>query len=230
MGENNSQNKKNGVLGILSLIFSAVGIFVFIGIILGIIDLAINDKSKKHSCSIIGLCIGFFWVAIILLSSSSAEQEQISSDQVIVVESEENKEVAPTEDEQECYAKGQFFETDDLKITIDSAILDYTDYEDEYGFYAPEEGMKYVYVAFTYENIGDSDAYASIYDYTCYADGMLMEQTYYFNGDFINANLSAGRKVSFETCYVVPVDAKEIELEYSELISWNDEKIIIKLQ
>jgi len=173
--------------------------------------------------------------------SSSVEVEQVESEELQEEMLSEIISEAPQEvseeiieeiggDETSCFTAGMSFETGQLKITLDSIDLDYTDYDDEYGWYTPEEGMKYIAISFTYENIGDSDAYVSIYDYDCYADGSLMEQTYYFGGDFINANISAGRNTSFETFYVVPIDAQEIELEYSELSLWSDEKIVIKLQ
>ena len=124
---------------------------------------------------------------------------------------------------------GDTFEANGLKVTINEIDTEFTNYEDEYGLYTLDEGKKYVMVSFTYENTGDSDAYVSIYDYDCYADGTLCEQTYNFTGDFMNANLSSGRNVSFETYYVVPADAAEIELEYTANI-WTGEKVIIKIQ
>ena len=124
---------------------------------------------------------------------------------------------------------GGSFEIDGLKVTVNDAVLDYTDYDDEYGWYEPEEGTKYIKVSFTYENLDNDDKYVSIYDYDCYADGTLCEQSYNFGGDFINANLSSGRNVSFDVFFVVPVESQEIELEYTENI-WTSEKILIKLQ
>ena len=124
---------------------------------------------------------------------------------------------------------GEMFNVDDLKISVNSADTDFTDYEDEYGWYDLEDGMKYISVSFTCQNDSDSDKYVSIYDYDCYADGTLCEQTYNFGNDFMNANLSSGRNVSFDVFFVVPSDAEKIELEYTENI-WTDEKIIIKLQ
>lgn len=58
---------------------------------------------------------------------------------------------------------------------------------------------------------------------------MLEKLNFYFDSDFINANLSSGRNVSFDVFFIVPSDAEEIELEYTENV-WTDEKIIIKLQ
>ena len=58
---------------------------------------------------------------------------------------------------------------------------------------------------------------------------MLEKLNFYFDSDFINANLSSGRNVSFDVFFIVPSAAEEIELEYTENV-WTDEKIIIKLQ
>ena len=133
------------------------------------------------------------------------------------------------DDKENIISKGDVFEANGLKVSIKEISTNYTDYEDPYGIYAPKEGYKYVSVSFTYENTGKSDAYVSIYDYDCYADGTLCEQSYYFDTDFINANLSSGRNVSFTTYYVVPVDAKDVELEYTSNI-WTSKKVIITIQ
>ena len=133
------------------------------------------------------------------------------------------------DDKENIISKGDVFEANGLKVTIKEISTNYTDYEDPYGIYAPKEGYKYVSVSFTYENTGKSDAYVSIYDYDCYADGTLCEQSYHFDNDFINANLSSGRNVSFTTYYVVPVDAKDVELEYTSNI-WTSKKVIITIQ
>lgn len=186
------------------------------------------------------------WIIIIIIvlilfgslsggsENSSNDQEATGNQELSANDGSANSNDIETDSEQQndldkVITAGDTFEANGLKVTINDISTDFTDYEDEYGWYTPEEGMKYVMVSFTYENTGNSDAYVSIYDYDCYADGTLCEQTYNFNGDFINANLSSGRNVSFETHYVVPVDAVEIELEYTSNI-WTSEKVIIKIQ
>lgn len=235
-----NQPKKDSVLSIWAAILALFTCTCFIGAILGIIDLCINDKTKRH----IGSWFAIIFSVLMLIAGGTVIGCGVSfggsetEDTVIEVTSDvivsENPEIEQTEQEetepQDYYTEGMSFDSGNLRITINSVDLNYDDYEDEYGLYALEEGMKYVCVSSTYENIGNADAYVSIYDYVCYADGTLMEQYYLFGDDFINANLSPGRNVSFETFYVVPTDAKEIELEYNELISWSNEKIIIKLQ
>lgn len=140
----------------------------------------------------------------------------------------ENK-IEKTENLDDFITPGKTFSVNGLKITFNECDLDFTDYEDEYGWYAPDDGKKYVMASFTYNNESNSDKYVSIYDFNCYADGTVCEQSYYFDTDFINANISPNRNVSFRVFYVVPVDCNEIELEY-ETNLWTGEKQIIKLQ
>lgn len=133
-------------------------------------------------------------------------------------------------EEQNELTVGSTFEKNGLKITVNDASLDFTDYSDDYNMYSPADGMKYIMVSFTFENSGDSDAYVSIYDFDCYADNAACEQAYLPDeSDFINTNLSSGRNISFQTYYSVPTDAQSIELEYETNV-WTGEKKIIKLQ
>lgn len=124
---------------------------------------------------------------------------------------------------------GQSFESNGLKITVNDASLDYQDYDNSYGLYTPEDGMKYIMVDLTYENTGKSDEYASIYDFECYADNTNCSQAYFGDNSFMNTNLSSGRNVSFKIYFSVPQDAQVIELEYTGNI-WSDDKPTIKLQ
>lgn len=146
-------------------------------------------------------------------------------------ESNNTKPEGAAEDKEEEITVGSSFEVDDLKITINEANTDFNEYEDEYGYLAPENGMKYIMVSFTFENIGESgDKYVSIYDFDCYADDTSCEQEYSLDdSSFINTNLSTGRNVSLKTYYIVPVDTKSIELEYKESML-DDDRVKIKIQ
>ena len=125
---------------------------------------------------------------------------------------------------------GESFESGDLKITVNEADANFTDYEDEYGWNAPEDGMKYVMVGFTYENTGDSGTqYVSIYDYECYADNATCEQEYGLdNSNFMNTNLEPGRNVTFRIYFAVPVYCQSIELSYQGTWSFTDATIKIQ--
>lgn len=137
---------------------------------------------------------------------------------------------APTPTPASEITVGSTFERDGLQITVNNADTNFQNYEDEYGYYTPSSGMKYVMASFTFTNTSKTDKYVSIYDFDCYADNQTCEQKYGLdNSDFINTNLSAGRTVSFNTYYEVPINANSIELEYT-LNVWTDKKMKIILQ
>lgn len=151
--------------------------------------------------------------------------ESVESEPAPESEAEPNQDEANRE-----LTVGSSFEKNGLKITVNSADLNFQNYSDDYGMYTPAEGMRYVMASFTFENSGKSDAYVSIYDFDCYADNASCEQAYLpDDSDFINTNLSPGRNISFQTYYQVPVNAGTIELEY-ETSFWTNEKAVIKLQ
>lgn len=145
---------------------------------------------------------------------------------------EESKEAETTTKKSENgeITVGSSFKKDKLKITVNEASTDFRDYENEYGWNTPKDGMKYIMVSFTFENNGKSDEYVSIYDFNCYADNTKCEQVFTLDdGEFINTNLSSGRNVSFKTYYEVPVSSQSIELEY-EINMWTGKKAVIKIQ
>lgn len=155
-------------------------------------------------------------------NQSTNKNESISSNKESVVDAVEEKD--------EYIYVGDTFEKNGLKITLNDAVVDFQDYENEYGWNTPTDGMKYIMASFTFENTSDTDKYVSIYDFDCYADNTNCEEKYGLDDDdFVNTNLSSGRNVSFKVYFEVPVDAESIELEY-ELNSWNSDKAIIKIQ
>ena len=163
-------------------------------------------------------------------SESGTDDNNIGNNsEVVNNDTNESNKDSESSNKESIITMGDVFEANGLKVTINDINTNYTDYDNLYDLYSPKEGYKYVSVSFKYENTGKSDAYVSIYDYDCYADGTLCEQSYYFDTDFVNANLSSGRNVSFTTYYEVPIDATEIELEYTANI-WTSKKVIITIQ
>lgn len=177
------------------------------------------------------------WIVSVIPSTDSDKK---SETETVAVESEkkddsepektEETEEAEEQEEDETLTVGSSFESGGLKIIIDDADLDFQDYEDDYGWNTPSDGMKYIMAAFTFENTGKDDEYVSLYDFDCYADNVECDQEFTLDDDdFINTNLSSGRKVSFKAYFEVPQDAESIELEY-ETNLWTSDKVIIKLQ
>ena len=81
-------------------------------------------------------------------------------------------------------------------------------------FIVPDEGNKFIYFEFTFENTSSSEKYFS-YDFSCYADGIKVNRSYYIENDlYIGDNIGAGRKVIGNVCFEVPINAEVIELEF----------------
>lgn len=228
-GKINKQEKmRNSTLSTVSAFLALFTCTSPIGIITSIIDLAMasgKEKKEKHTGSYFALIWGFLFIIITL---SSFEDKVKKNDKI---EMNNNVSEQSTENNKENkISKGESFEKNGLKITINDTNLEFTDYSDKYEMYKPDDGMKYIMVSFTFENTGDSDEYVSIYDFDCYADNTACEQAYLPDGsDFVNAMLSTGRNISFRTYYAVPKNAGNIELEYTANV-WTGEKIIVKVK
>lgn len=172
-------------------------------------------RNLNGGCLLIFSAFFFLIASIIIMIGSSG--------------SDDGEHVDISNNSNNVLSSGETFDNNGLKVTITGVDGDFSNYEDEYGVHDLEDGMKYIKISFTYENTGKEDKYVSIYDYECYADGTLCEQYFYFEEDFINANISSGRNVSFDTWYIVPKNANSIELEYTKNI-WTDERVVIKVK
>ena len=131
------------------------------------------------------------------------------------------------EDLDDTFREGDTFKAGNLEITLTKKKLGF-EADDPYGFHELPDGYEYLKCSWTYKNVGESDAYSSVYDFKCYADDKECDQEY-FDIDFINSNLGSGRSVDFETYYKVPKKAKTIELEYTTLLG-QGEKAIVKIK
>ena len=256
----NQNSKSNGlaiaslVLGILGLVLACLGIGAIIGaiaVIFAIIVLATHKGGK--GLAIAGLVTGIIAIIIgaSIFGNSGNKDVQKEIDKVVEQnESSSNdnnveatEEATPTtepaetaqptaeptaEPANETLTVGSTYEKNGLKVTL-------TDYNPEYicenQYMQPADGMKYIEFGFTYENTGsDGDKYVSIYDCDCYADNTLCDAAYIGSNDFINANISPGRNVSFKIYFQVPAGAQSIELEYNSNSFWSSEKVVFKIQ
>lgn len=109
------------------------------------------------------------------------------------------------------YQVGDVIETDELKITYKKADVFVSDNE----YIQPGEGKEFIYIEIEAENISKDDAYISIMDFNCYADGVECDYGVYMD-DAISANLSPTRKAVGTVSFTVPKDAKSIEIEYDD--------------
>ncbi len=115
---------------------------------------------------------------------------------------------------------GETLTTNKLKISYIKGEK-FTGYNQYLG---PKDGNDIYRLEFAVENIGDSDAFISSFDFNCYADGVACDE-YYGGEDDLSATVSAGRKATGAIYYEVPKSAQEIEVEY-ETDWWTDSKAI----
>lgn len=252
--ERGNYSMKQSPLGITSMVLGIISILtacIAFGIVPGIIGLilaiiALCQKDRKHGtaiaglvCSVIGIVI--FAIVVLFVNGVSDSNKESTGKQTSVSATTESSaavsEITPESKVEEAevpsgtvISPGYTFDADGLQVTINDFDLDYTDYEDEYGWNAPADGTKYIMIDVSYQNNSKDDKYVSIYDFQCYADNTDCEQNYsVVDSSSLNANLSSGRNTSYKIAFVVPKDAQSIELEYETSI-WTGNKEVIKLQ
>lgn len=193
-----------------------------------------EPKKKRKKGKLIVLLVILVILIVAIASCASCMNSLGSGGKNEVVDASgqnksEEKKDARTDQKKEL-TEGKSFEDNGLKITLKKVDTDFTDYDDEGGYNTPKKGMKYVMASFKFENTGNSDRYVDSFDFDCYADDANCEQVYDLDDEgSVSLNLSAGRKVSFKVYYMVPKNAKKIELEYETDI-WSDEKAVIRLK
>ena len=137
-------------------------------------------------------------------------------------EAENSTEVPKNQDK--VYLPGDVLDANGLHITYQSAEK----WETYPEFFDPDEGYMYVRVYLNAENTAKSDRYVSAFEFNCYADGKKQEQVYFGDDTLKGGTISSGRSDEGYLCFQVPVDAKDIEIEY-ETNFWTDRKAIFKV-
>ena len=122
-----------------------------------------------------------------------------------------------TEDVQTVYHVGDELNDGGLRIVYMASGEHIEDNE----FLQPEEGHKYVYIKLAFINESDSDKSVSMYSFDAYADGYAVDM-YYGGDEELSATLSAGRSTQGYLYFEVPVDAEEIEVEYTTNFFFSD--------
>lgn len=251
--EQKPPKKKQSTLSTLAAVFSILTFTIPVAIILAIIDIATGDKKNKlHT----GSWFAIIWCVLVIIAyvagagndnnSTEANNANVQTtvsepiqtvkpvEETVTVAQAESVEPTPTEqpvvETNSVISPGYTFDADGLQVTINDFDLDFTDYDNQYGWNTPAEGTKYIMIEVSYQNNSKSDKYISIYDFECYADNADCEQNYsVVDNSSINANISSGRTGSYTIAFVVPQDAQSIELEYETSI-WTGHKEVIKLQ
>lgn len=145
--------------------------------------------------------------------------EKVSSDTDGKTEEQASE---PVEEPSNIFNVGDVVETEDFKITYESAVPYTSDNE----FIQPKDGCEYWEFKFKFENISDTDqSVSTMMDWECYADNSKVDQTWIGDNNGLDAKLSAGRSAEGTLYFEVPENAEKIELEY-DINFWGNDKII----
>ena len=116
----------------------------------------------------------------------------------------------PTPEPKSVYAVGDILQDGNTQIVYVAS----GDYTSDNEFMQPKDGYRYIFLEFAFINTGKTDTSISFYSFDAYADGYSAEM-FYGADDDLSATLSAGRSTIGRIYFEVPVDAREIEIEYS---------------
>lgn len=145
--------------------------------------------------------------------------EEVSSDTDGKTEEQASE---PVEEPSNIFDVGDVVETEDFKITYESAVPYTSDNE----FIQPKDGCEYWEFKFKFENISDTDqSVSTMMDWECYADNSKVDQTWIGDNNGLDAKLSAGRSAEGTLYFEVPENTEKIELEY-DINFWGNDKII----
>lgn len=177
----------------------------------------------------------WFWVIIVvvalaILGSNSSSDD--NSDGTSNGTSNGNETTTPTVEStnntepSNVYKVGDTITANGVKLTFKSVEDDWTGYNEYLG---PKDGYKIIRAYFVFENTSSTDKYVGSFDFDCYADGVSVDKYYYGDDTMSSQNLSSGRKLEGYVYFEVPVDAKDIEIEY-ETSFWTDKKAIFVVE
>ena len=108
------------------------------------------------------------------------------------------------------YHVGDILMDGDMRIVYMSS----GEYTSDNDFLQPKDGYKYIFLQFSFENTSTTtDNSISFYSFNGYADGYEADM-FYGGDDDLSATLSAGRNTTGTVIFEVPVDSKDIEIEY----------------
>lgn len=199
----NGTSKKHSTLSIISFVLSLFACFFIIGLILSIIDLAGNDRTKKHSLSKASIILFVLWC---LIAATNLEK------------------YIGTSNQKQTFTVGETAELNDVQITL-------SDYKESTGneYNKPLNGNVFVIAKFEIENNTDEDlAISSMLSFDAYADGYSLPYSLSAltekERSQLDGTISSGKKMKGWIGWEVPQDYESIEIHFTDNV-WGDDKI-----
>lgn len=183
-------------------------VYLVLALVFGIIGIV---KNKKRVCGIIGVTIA--GVSFIIFSiMSDARGSNFSFRRSTLYENNETKNEVVVE-ERNVFNLGEVYENSRHAIRFTSIDEDFKDYR---SYVKVKEGYKIIKAEFDFENLVSSNLYASVYDFSCYADDYKCDDFYSFDGSLNSQIIEKDKKGKLTVCFEVPENANKLVIEYRE--------------
>ena len=160
-------------LSITALVFSLLGCFSVVGLVLGIVDLCIN-KHRKKVCSVLALVFSGLWIIGMAAFFGGSDATN-------------RPKVAGNNNSPKQYSVGNTISGDDWKIKLESAKM-YDEISGEYCKDVPADGKKYLVLFFEVENVSNKDDYFNYLYLESYLDGYSARAV--IHGDWIEWSIT----------------------------------------
>ncbi len=151
------------------------------------------------------------------------EEEKVAEEKEDKEEKKEEKKKDSQEELKSEYHVGDTLNNDGLEISfVESGY-----YESDNDFLQPKDGNQFIRLLVHADNNSGSDKSVTVYEFNCYADGYECE--HFYGDDDLSASLSDGRSADGAVYFEVPIEAKDIEIEYSlDILGDKKAKIIFE--
>ena len=178
------------------------------------------EEKKKRGGKLKWIIIVIIVLGIISAVGGNSEDKGKAKKVGSVNTADNKQDTAGEQNTNNKFRAGDIVQTDVLKITY-IAVSDYTEYSE---YFQPKDGYKYIKADFEIENVGNRDEFVGSHKFKCYADGYDMDEKL-MKDYWSSADLSPGKKTQGSVYYEVPVNAKDVTLEY-ETNYFTQDKII----
>ncbi len=195
--------KPESALGNVAIILSLLGCLAPIGFILAIIDLCINNKTKRHETAWGALIICIIWLVLAFnLGGGKSDEDETKSTKV-----NQSTEATTKDDTID-------FEYADLYVKfLESEIKD---------------GQLYVYFEMT-NNSDENDSFGYTFDTTAFQNGIELETDYVYSSDEeknADKEIQPGATIKLAEVFELSDNTSKVTIEVEPLITFTDNKLI----
>ena len=211
--------KKDSVLSILAIIFSLFGCLFFVGLIIAIIDLCINDKKTRHIGSWVALVFSIIWIIIgignMSSNDTSTENNNTTTQQTVIVDNSESQNIVQDNPEDDI-----------IDFTYSNIYVKFLDSTIEYDEYNGKQLI--VYFEMT-NNSETNQTFVYNFDVKGFQNGIELDTNYIYDCDEeknTSKEIQPGATIKVAEVFDLSEDTNSVTIEIRPLISFDDEKLL----